>query len=229
MKDGKYHILAYHGWGFDGSIWEELRSKVEPFARFDSADRGYFSNPKQPKWKNNSESEIEKLLLVHSYGLHWCSNEILEKADHLILVSSFLNFHPSDEKSHKRSKLVLRKMQTQFVDSPRMVLERFYEDVFYPEDTELDVPKSLNHDRLLEDLGDLDRDNRQNAAVFDMNSITIIHGGQDQIVSNEMAREMYSKLRLRSQYFEIKKGGHAIVLTHSSKIFEILNSLFHFK
>lgn len=227
MSDKKYHVIAYHGWGFDPSIWQPLQANMEPFVHFETADRGYFSDSYLPTWDDSSESE--KLLLVHSYGLHWCDQEVLQQADHLVIISGFLKFHPESEQEHKRSKFALRKMQSQFVDSPRKVLRKFYERVFYPRESKLEVPQNIRHDLLLSDLGDLDHDNRQNADIFDSNSITIIHGAKDRIVNNELARYMFSKLRLRSQYFEIKKGGHGIPYTHSSKIFEILNSLLHIK
>lgn len=226
MSEKKIHIIAYHGWGFDSTIWQPLRAEFPPYVKFDCAERGYFSESSEPSWQNNLNTE--KLLFVHSYGLHWCSKEIIQQADHLVMISSFLNFHPAEKKVYKRSKLLLRKMLAQFVESPRLVLEKSYEKTFYPEETKLPVPSNLNHDLLLSDLSDLDQDNRKNAEVFDMNSITIIHGAKDQIVGNEVARDMYNKLRLRSQYFEIKNGGHALPFTQSSKIFEILNSLFKF-
>lgn len=229
MSEKNYHIIAYHGWGFNPSIWEPLQAELEPYARFDCANRGYFSDSYEPAWQDYAEPGTENLLFIHSYGLHWCKNEILRKADHVVLIGSFLNFHPAAKKEFKRSKLVLRKMLAQFVDSPEVVLEKFYEEVFYPEEPRMEFPLTLNHDLLLADLSDLDEDSRENAEVFDKRSITIIHGAKDQIVKNEMARDMYKKLRLRSQYFEIKKGGHALPYTHSSKIFEILNSLLHFK
>lgn len=227
MSNKKYHVIAYHGWGFNPSIWHPLERELSPFVDFEPANRGYFSDSYLPSW--NGSEEKENLLLVHSYGLHWCDPEVLQKADHLVIIGGFLNFHPDSDKEHKRSKLTLRKMQSQFVDAPDKVLKKFYENVFHPYEPKLDVPQNFRHDLLLSDLGDLDRDNRKNADIFDLNSITIIHGGEDQIVSNELAREMYSKLRLRSQYFEIKKAGHGIPFTHSSKIFEILNSLLRIK
>lgn len=229
MSKKNVQVIAYHGWGFDPSIWGPLRTELEPYVHFECADRGYFTDSYKPSWNSHSNSDTEKYLFVHSYGLHWCHREILEKADRLVLISSFLNYHPAEKKEYKRSKLVLRKMLAQFVDAPTTVLEKFYENVFYPDNTGLDVPKNLNHDLLLSDLSDLDRDNRENALLFDMNDITIIHGAADQVVNNELARDMYKKLRLRSQYFEIKKGGHALQFTHGSKIFEILNSLFRLK
>lgn len=225
----KVQIIAYHGWGFDPSIWHPLRKEIEPYTEFECANRGYFSNSFEPVWRKDSKSDTEKYLFVHSYGLHWCNRRILEEADHLVLIGSFLNFHPSEKKEYKRSKLVLRKMLTQFVDAPRTVLEKFYENAFYPDKTAIHIPENLNHDLLLSDLSDLDRDNRENARLFDMNDITIIHGAEDQIVDNELARDMYKKLRLRSQYFEIKKAGHSLQFTHSSKTFEILNSLLQLK
>lgn len=227
MSNKTFHVLAYHGWGFDSTIWDPLQHELQALVRFEAANRGYFSDSFTPSWNGSAESE--NLLLVHSYGLHWCSREVLQRADHLVIIGGFLKFHPETGQEHKRSKLLLRKMQSQFVDAPKKVLQNFYESVFHPERPKVEVPGNLRHDLLLSDLGDLDRDNRKNADIFEMNSITIIHGGEDKIVGNELAREMYSKLRLRSQYFEIKKAGHGIPFTHSSKIFEILNSLFQFK
>jgi pimeloyl-[acyl-carrier protein] methyl ester esterase len=227
MAERKFHVIAYHGWGFNPSIWQPLKEELQPFVRFEAADRGYFSDSFFPSWNGSAESE--NLLLVHSYGLHWCDQDVLKQADHIVIISGFLNFHPNSGQEFKRSKMVLRKMQSQFVDSPDKVLRKFYEQVFHPQEPEIDVPDNLSHDLLLSDLGDLDRDNRNNADIFDMNSITIIHGAEDQIVDNELARDMYSKLRLRSQYFEIIKAGHGIPFTHSSKIFEILNSLLQIK
>lgn len=227
MSVKKYHVLAYHGWGFNPSIWQPLKRELSPYVNFEAANRGYFSDSYLPFW--NGSAKTENLLLVHSYGLHWCDQDVLQKADHLVIIGGFLKFHPDTVKEHKRSKLTLRKMQSQFVDAPDKVLKKFYENVFYPYEPKLDVPENFRHDLLLSDLGDLDRDNRKNADIFDLNSITIIHGAEDQIVSNELARDMYSKLRLRSQYFEIKKAGHGIPFTHSSKIFEILNSLLQIK
>ncbi|NBC02270.1 MAG: hypothetical protein GVY20_01050 [Bacteroidetes bacterium] len=227
MSEKKYQVLAYHGWGVNTSIWNPLKVNLQPYAHFEAADRGYFSDSYSPSWDESSGSE--KLLLVHSYGLHWCEQSVLKNADHLVIISGFLNFHPISDEEHKRSKFFLRKMQSQFVDSPKKVLQKFYERVFHPEEPKIEVPGDLRHDLLLSDLGDLDHDNRKNADIFDMNSITIFHGAEDKIVDNELAREMFSKLRLRSQYFEVKKAGHAIPFTHSSKIFEILNSLLQIK
>lgn len=229
MSEKNVQIIAYHGWGFDSSIWDELKIKLDPHVHFECADRGYFSHPDKPSWNDDLKSETEKFLFLHSYGLHWCDRKILEEADHIVLIGSYLNFHPVERKAYKRSKLVLRRMLTQFVDDPTTVLQKYYENAFYPDKAGLNVPGNLNHDLLLSDLSDLDQDNRENAALFDMRDITIIHGAEDQIVNNELARDMYKKLRLRSQYFEIKKGGHALQFTHSSKVFEILNSLFKFK
>lgn len=229
MMNKNYHIISYHGWGFNPDIWKPLQVELESSeVHFENANRGYFSDSYEPNWREEKNESVEKIVLLHSYGLHWCSKEILKNADHLVMISSFLNFHPPGKKQKKRSKLILQKMLSQFVERPKKVLQKFYDEVFYPETAKLDVPNPLNHERLLSDLSDLDRDMQENAKVFEMNSITIIHGDDDQIVDNEIARSMYSKLRLRSQYFEIKNAGHGLPYTHSSKVFEILNSLFHF-
>ena len=95
MIEKKYQVIAYHGWGFNPSIWQPLQAELEPFVRFEAADRGYFSDSVSPSW--DQSSEFEKLLLVHSYGLHWCDQEVLRQADHLVIIGGFLNFHPNTE------------------------------------------------------------------------------------------------------------------------------------
>lgn len=220
----KAHIIAYHGWGFTASFWDSLKMEMDSDVLFEAADRGYFSNPANPGFEPSSKAK--KIVLTHSYGLHWCNDHILESADHLVIMGGYLNFHPVDNDEFRRSKLNLRQMLSQFIDNPKVVLNQFYRNSFSPQNNEVDIPDSINHDLLLSDLSKIDLDEHPLQRIFDCNSISILHGSDDLVVNKSIAREMYHSLRYRSQYFEILDAGHAFPVTHAKKSSQILTSIF---
>ncbi|MEX0906384.1 MAG: alpha/beta hydrolase [Balneolaceae bacterium] len=222
MDKKSVHIIAYHGWGFDASFWNPLQDCFNSNTRFDAAERGYFSKKKEPSFDSDRTINV---VLTHSFGLHWCPDEILNQADHLMILGGFLNFHPSKEEENKRSKLLLRQMLTQFVDSPETVLEQFYKNSFHPSPSVLESPKNLKHDLLLSDLSCIQQDSQPQQRIFDVNTVTILHGSDDLIVPRKAARDMFHSLRYRSQYFEIMKAGHAFPVTHIEKCAEIINTV----
>lgn len=223
MNNKSVHIIAYHGWGFDASFWKPLQKQLQSNIRFDPAVRGYFLQEKDPVF--DPDEDTEKVVLTHSFGLHWCPDEVLEQADHLMILGGFLNFHPSQKEEEKRSKLMMRQMLTQFVDSPEKVLEQFYKNSFYPQRVTWNPPESLNHDLLLSDLSNIHQDSQPRQRIFDVGAVTILHGSDDRIVHKDAARDMFHSLRYRSQYFEIMKAGHAFPMTHIDKCTEILKTV----
>jgi pimeloyl-[acyl-carrier protein] methyl ester esterase len=222
-EDPATHIIAYHGWGFTASFWDSIKKYLHGGVLFESADRGYFSKPSNPDF--NGSRSGNKVVFTHSFGLHWCENEVLEAADHLVIFSGYLNFHPSQQDEFRRSKLVLRQMLSQFVKEPETVLKQFYRNSFFPQQNDVSIPDSINHDLLLADLSKIDSDEHGKQRIFDSKSITILHGSDDLIVDKSGARDMYHSLRYRSQYFEIMNAGHALPVTHAEKSSEIINSL----
>jgi pimeloyl-[acyl-carrier protein] methyl ester esterase len=113
------------------------------------ADRGYFGRENAPGF---SDKAVRKIIMTHSFGLHWCPAGLLEEADHLVIVSGFISFHPEEPGERRRSKLFLRQMKSRFVEKPAEVLRMFYENVYHPEEVPVAVPAGCDHDRLLEDL-----------------------------------------------------------------------------
>lgn len=217
------HIIAFHTWGFDSSFWKGLESLFSPAEgfRFESEERGYFSSVK-PKSAIQFEPSLNKVIFAHSFGLHWCEDSILEKADHLVIFNGYLNFHPGQADQFRRSKHSLREMHSQFVKSPESVLNQYYRNAFHPQKNSLKVPDMMNHDLLLADLIRLDNDNQGVQRIFDSKQITIVHGTEDLIVNKQSARSMYHALRFRSRYFEVVKAGHALPVTHSEKCHEMV-------
>jgi pimeloyl-ACP methyl ester carboxylesterase len=215
-------IIAFHGWGFSASFWDSIQDKLGDQVQFDATDRGYFSTATQAEFDRDKDL---KVIFAHSGGLQWCNSNLIDQADHLVTFSGYLNFHPVDMDLYRKSKLLMRQRQAQFVDAPEKVLRDYYDLAFSPEKNNFDVPGTLNHDLLLSDLSVIDRDKHSHQRFFDLDNITILHGSEDKLVSKNKARKMFNALRYRSQYFEILKAGHAFPVTHAEKCVEIVRSI----
>jgi pimeloyl-[acyl-carrier protein] methyl ester esterase len=175
--------VAYHGWGFDRTCWQPW---VERFAARGGAltvgDRGYSNQPYEPP--------SERVILAHSYGLHWCPIEHLQQASLLILFSSFLSFHPQQDKNKKRSQFMLAQMTTQFEANPIKVWEAFQGRTYHPAPWEhTDLPK-MSVDRLHTDLKDLDTCTLDSDRLRMIPQVLILQGSGDRIVATAKGREL---------------------------------------
>lgn len=224
MSDPATELITFHGWGFSPQIWEDWEKRLTGIVRIRHGNRGYFGEPNIPSFTGKSG---RKVIMTHSYGLHWCPESLLREADALVVLSGFLSFHPSDPGGERRSKLVVRQMMSHFVEKPLDVLGQFYRNVYAPGEAPDNIPGPMDHDRLLADL------ERLNSSVLNpeqftvLNEVIIIHGSRDRIVSNERARDLYSLLLSNARYFEVKEGGHAVGFCHVDECIRFLNSVFH--
>lgn len=207
-------IIAYHGWGFDQTCWQPWRKL---FAQRGEdllmSDRGYFNSLFLPVMPTTHHRII---LLAHSYGLHLCPTKQLQRADLLVLFSSFLSFHPHSESKRRRSHSMLSQMMTHFEINPQSVLETFKTKCYHPVAWErsFDSSKTLNPELLVHDLKDLNTCSLDVALLKKIPKILILHGAQDRIVSVEKGRELFEHLPDNSQYIEIEQAGHGLPFTH---------------
>lgn len=207
-------IIAYHGWGFDRTCWQPWKDLLTQRGEdLRMSDRGYFNTSFQPVTPTTDHRTI---VLAHSYGLHLCPSEQLQRADLLMIFSSFLSFHPQSESKRRRSRLMLSQMMTQFEVNPQSVLETFKVKCYYPVSLARlsDYHKALNPELLLHDLKDLDICSLDVALLKKIPKILILHGTQDRIVSVEKGRELFEYLPDNSQYIEIEQAGHGLPFTH---------------
>ena len=207
-------IIAYHGWGFDRACWQPWK---DLFAQQGEdllmSDRGYFNAPSLPVM---SITDHKTIVLVHSYGLHLCPLEQLQRAELLVLFSSFLSFHPWSESKRRRSQLMLSQMMTQFEADPQFVLETFRTKCYHPAlwKRSTDSKKALNPELLLQDLEGLNTCSLGVSLLKKIPKILILHGAQDRIVSVEKGRELSAHLPDNSQYIEVEQAGHGLPFTH---------------
>jgi len=223
MTDLETDLITFHGWGFSADIWSDWDSVVPDLVTIRHANRGYFGERKVPVFKKSSE---QKVLMTHSFGLHWCPDELLFLADHLVIFSGFLSFHPKQAKHARRSKLMLQQMMSRFVDKPKEVLDKFYEEAFKPSPASVTSPSEINHDILLDDLARLGSVQMRPELLHNIPAITIIHGEEDCVVQRVKAHELFSIFKSKSQYFEIKHSGHAVPFTRHTQCAGFLKPLF---
>jgi len=85
-------LIAMHGWGGDHRSWAPWgAAAVERGWRLSCGERGYGrQTPHQPTW---GEAE-QRVVLVHSLGLHLLPQELLAQATAVALLASFGRFVP---------------------------------------------------------------------------------------------------------------------------------------
>jgi pimeloyl-[acyl-carrier protein] methyl ester esterase len=216
MPGDNIEVITFHGWGFSPEIWSKAENNLNELENLviRHADRGYFGNEYIPDFK---DSDSKKILMVHSYGLHWCPDEWIDMADQIIIISGFLTFHPEDSDRSGHSRHTLRQMKSRFVTKPDEVLSRFYKNVFDPVVTDYQIHDVMNHDLLLEDLEQLGSSVISPDILHRTEKIILLHGENDRIVSNRKSHVMFSMLSRNAQYFEIKYAGHGILYTHAEE------------
>jgi pimeloyl-[acyl-carrier protein] methyl ester esterase len=215
-------IIAYHGWGYDGSVWEPWRSwTAEQGYLLKIFDRGYFGPTAQPRF---SQAATARVLLAHSYGLHLLAQDLLNQtllhqtglaADMLIIFSSFQTFHPSSAHSRQRSQQILQHMITQFKTTPQQVLQNFRIKCAHPceaiDPITDSVPEFFHPDLLLQDLHQLNQSGLDLTILRTIPQILVLQGSLDRIVAPARGKELAQQLA--APYFELD-AGHAMPFTH---------------
>lgn len=203
-------IHAYHGWGFDGSFWDSLRSEIPREIFFKVADRGYFGSEFEPLFNNDSAS---KVLFTHSYGLHWCPKEKLESADVLVIFNGFGDFLPDDFFERRKEVKIIKRMHDQFKKTPEVVLNAFYENCFYPQKADFVISDWMNLSLLAKDLTALKKTKfKQPKSDLTIVSLT---GSKDQIVLNQRTEVLLKQIGVTGS-INFEEFGHALPIVNSS-------------
>jgi pimeloyl-[acyl-carrier protein] methyl ester esterase len=181
--------IAYHGWGFGADCWSDWLPRFASLGgSLRCADRGYFGAPQS--WAFGPGSY--KILLTHSYGLHWCPVEQLAAADLWICLAGFGAFHPAEEPDRRRSQRRVSRMIAKFATDPEVVLTEFWSNCEGDAGL-LSSPKpcfdQANGELLDRDLRDLDRCQLDPQISLPRRSI-IIHGSADRIVPPSQGRAL---------------------------------------
>lgn len=220
LRNVETEVIAFHGWGFDRNCWQWWQEHfTQQGSRFQAFDRGYFSNPLQPTFTDSNSTQI---ILAHSYGLHLCPIDLLQQADFLVILNSFLSFHPTAKAERRRSQLVLQQMIRQFEQSPEVVLQNFYRQSGYSQPC-IDFQK-INYQLLLEDLQQLNEAKLGVSCLESIPKILVFHSSDDRIVAASQSQEFLTALSHSCELISIFHAQHALPFTHAAECWSRLRS-----
>jgi pimeloyl-[acyl-carrier protein] methyl ester esterase len=213
-------VIAYHGWGFDATCWQDWRQRfMELGFAFKSCDRGYFGSPIQPNFTEAAPCRPYRLLLTHSYGLHWCPASHITQADLLVIFNGFAHFHPANARERRHSVRILNRMIDQFQASPETVLHQFRVNCYDPS-VPIHAYLPLQQERLNHDLVALHTTQVPAALLKTSSPVLILQATQDRILYPQAGREL-AQLLESSHSIEIA-ASHALPFTHLSTCWEAI-------
>lgn len=217
----KIEVHAYHGWGFDARFWDPLKLELPEHIIFKSADRGYFGGEFLPKFESESS---EKVLFLHSFGLHWSLLEIKEIADIIIVFNGFDAFLSLERTAKLRSKKVLNSMIEQFEKDPEIVLKAFYKNCFGQSDPVIPNLSLLDRSLLLNDLKSLSNIKLELTDKIEADWF-VIDSGKDRIVPGGRGQELLAYFGTQ-KYLKVDEGVHALPIDNPKECIKILSEAF---
>lgn len=215
-----FEWILQHGWGFDGSAWREWIARLaQDTSRSHSvqvAERGYFGDAEiKPSF---SQEKTFKVVVAHSLGLHLLSEKVLEEADLIVLISSFVAFHSDTPEESRRSRKLVSRMLQKLTTAPQAVLADFYKNCYSPFSDHTSVlpgdGSQLNEALLLADLKLLDEHAFEVSAMPSAATLLVLHGDKDEIVDIEAIDEIRT-VRSINRCITISGAGHALPFTHA--------------
>jgi pimeloyl-[acyl-carrier protein] methyl ester esterase len=215
-------IIAYHGWGFNSSFWNKWHDIVPDSVVLKTADRGYYLEEKRPCFSDDS---TQKVVFLHSFGLHWCPKENIEEANCIVIFNGFKEFHSGEGVDTKKSKLILKKMISEFDKNPDKVLKKFLENAFHPEEPSKVPAKSFDKELMLSDLKNLDTSAFKLKHLKNGKPIISLDGGKDHILFQTRGKGFTDFTEGNAVYHFIKEAGHCLPVTHTQDCWSFINAM----
>lgn len=233
-------IIVYHGWGFDRTCWHDWGDRFTAQGhRVQTFDRGYlsgaidaekeqFATPSfaLPSFVEDSVDNafdaqiIQRILILHSFGLHLCPIETIQQSDRVIIFGGFLCFHPEESRLNRRSKRVVGKMGDRLQTHPLEVLQQFWTNCYAPVSRlgkGATATPQVNIQLLHQDLERLNTVNSDEtshllSALRQIPNRTMIHGEADQIVPLSQGAKLADAVS--APLITVPNAGHALPFSH---------------
>ncbi len=180
----KAEIYFVHGWGFDSRIWDSWLPASNPDLPIFNFDRGYF-NGKQQAFALN-KSSLAKIVIVHSFGLHFIPPDLSSQIDLLVIISGFRYFHEAAA-NEKLSKKRIEQMKHRLLAQPQHLLDDFYRNCGLKSTM---PPTNINRQALYDDLSFLNEHRIDLADLSRVPQILLLHGAGDQIVDSGHSQQL---------------------------------------
>ena len=200
-------LYLIHGWGFGSKFWHEWSSKLDGDLEINIFDRGYFTNKKEDFHLNISGRP--KILITHSFGLHYLSKQNLTQIHLLILISGFSYFHDCTDNIEFDLKQISL-MQERLILDPINLLKNFYRRCNL-KNINIDFTL-INRELLYNDLMLLNQSRIDLDYLKSVPQIILLHGARDIIVNQAHSQQLHNKLP-NSKLLINEKAGHALPIS----------------
>ncbi len=215
-------IIAYHGWGFSSSFWDNWKTILPEDVQFKTADRGYFMDEQTPVFSGSSKHQV---LFLHSYGLYWCPEEQIEQASCIIIFNGFHHFHPNVERKGTESENEMQKMISEFENNPKKILKGYWKKVFHPHNNKNIAKGKFDTDLLAKDLQELDSKSFNLQILKNGKPIISLDGGSDKILTNSRGKAFTEITEGNAVYHFIKEAGHGLPATHYQECWSFISAM----
>ncbi|MFN1833934.1 hypothetical protein AB2B38_001630 [Balneola sp. MJW-20] len=207
-------IIAYHGWGFDKSIWTAWENSLgHPDISFYTANRGYFTEPESAIFKQDNSY---KILVAHSFGLHWAPEDQIKMADALILLNSFTRLPDEVSLGSLRSKhleKMIRAMEIKLKTNRTSLLVDFWSQCYNHPEKHFEW--NINNEKLLlDDLRHLRKGVFSATYTNTDQRVISIEAGMDKIVLSSRLNRLNEHFRISNSHL-VETAGHALPFTHT--------------
>ena len=115
-------VVLVHGWGYDASLWDDVRAQLDAALRVEAVEIG--DRPRFCEPKNRGLSPIP-LAVGHSLGVLWWLTQTDIPWHRLLSINGFPRFTATDDYPGVAPR-VLARMQAQFARDPATVLADFH-------------------------------------------------------------------------------------------------------
>ena len=224
-------IITQHGWCLNSNMWRNLREEFKTDDLYwQDNERGYFHNIyKDSEWIEDNNFDI-KMIISHSLGTRLIKRNILSRASHAVLINSFFNFIPAN---NRRNFIIrsLKKMEKKFNPKElKLLIKDFITRSFLPNELEVDFQELLkinnediNSSLLYSDFKKLyDEDEDYNLFSKDC-EILVIKSSNDLILEDNSIKHLIKVLNTiqnkTPKVEEIDGHGHIV---KGSEIFNII-------
>ena len=198
-------LVFVHGWGFDESLWRDLRAALPDFES-DAVDLGFFGRPRSVK--PNGEAVIA---VGHSLGLLWLLHERPFPWRALVSVSGIPRFTKSPDYRFGIGARVLDAMIARFEKEPAATLDDFIANC----GVDARQPASADTKRLRDGLLWLKSWDARDQFAAERAPMLALYSRDDAIVPEDLSTELFANRTGTVRAVE-SSGGHALPLTRTA-------------
>ena len=126
-------IITQHGWCLNSNMWLNFKKQFGDNFIWQDNERGYFLDKRRSsQWIDNRNKNDNRIVICHSLGTQLIDPNILKSATHAVLINSFFNFIPNDNRKKLIMKQLKRMEEKIKTDEVELLIKEFIRRSFFP-------------------------------------------------------------------------------------------------